>query len=81
MAFSNTKFASKKCKDICAAQKEAQEARVGIWSTGGLAQMGASKQRNLKKMTSTCQRAMEQESSCQAASGLGGAAPWRLIIP
>ena len=59
MAFSNTEFPSSKRKDICLAQKEAQDAKVGIWSTGGLSQMGASKRRNLSTMEARCKAAIQ----------------------
>ena len=55
MAFANTAFDSSKLKDICAAQIEAQNAHVGIWSTGGLSQMGKSKRNQLKYMDEICE--------------------------
>ena len=59
MAFSNTEFSSSKRKDICLAQKEAQDANIGIWSTGGLSQMGSAKRRNLSDMETICKRAIQ----------------------
>ncbi len=59
MAFSNTKFPSSKRRQICMAQKEAQSSHVGIWSTGGLSQMGSGKRNGLKNMDKLCQKAMQ----------------------
>ncbi len=59
MAFSNTKFTSSKRRQICMAQKEAQSSHVGIWSTGGLSQMGSGKRNGLKNMDKLCQKATQ----------------------
>lgn len=40
-------------------QKEAQEANLGIWSTGGLSQMGSSKRHGLKNMEKLCKKSMQ----------------------
>ena len=64
LAFSNTKFASSKRKEICTAQKEAIQAKRNIWSLGNtvsevLSKMSTTKQTGLKKMESLCNTAMK----------------------
>ena len=61
-AFSNTKFTSSKRKVICDAQREAQQAKVGLWSLGDtpedvFSQMGSDKRKWLSSMTSKCNSA------------------------
>lgn len=63
LAFSNTKFASSKRKQICTAQQEAIAAKRNIWSLGNsvsevLSQMGESKESGLRNMQSRCNDAM-----------------------
>ena len=61
MAFANTSFESSKLKQICAAQEEAQNSHVGIWSTGGLSQMGSSKRHDLEDMDEICQWTLQSD--------------------
>ncbi|MBQ9816569.1 MAG: thermonuclease family protein [Proteobacteria bacterium] len=63
LAFANVEFASttKKIGDICAAQKEAINAKIGIWSLGetsndALNMMGKSKRYKLKNVESRCSK-------------------------
>ena len=63
LAFANTEFSktTSKMGAICKAQKEAMDAKIGLWSladtvSGVLSQMGDSKQYNLKYLESDCNK-------------------------
>lgn len=59
LAFSNTKFKSNKRAEICAASKEAKDAKKNIWSLGNsvsevLSKMGSTKKNGFSNMPRLC---------------------------